>query len=62
MKTQKEVRQVFWKAFPEFKSDYRARKRQNEYKCEIRVSFCAFVDFLAREKKISEKLAQRVTL
>ena len=62
MKTQTQVRQAFWEAHPEFKSDYRVSKRQNEYKCDIRCAFVDYVDYLQRDSIISEKLAYRVTL
>jgi len=62
MKTIGDVRRAFWDAHPEFKSEYRARKRQNEYYTDIRCSFVDFVDYLQRNGDISEKLAQRVTL
>jgi len=62
MKTQKEVRQLFWDSFPEFKPEYRSRKRQNEYSTDIRCTFVQFVDSLKRNGDISEKLAYRVTL
>ena len=62
MKTQKEVRKAFWDSFPQFKSEYRANKRQNEYHTDIRCSFVDFVDCLQRNGQISDKLAERVTL
>jgi hypothetical protein len=60
--TQKQVRQAFWDSFPEFKPDFQIKKRQNDYKCDIRVSFVDFVDSLRRNGDISEKLANNVTL
>jgi hypothetical protein len=62
MKTQTEVRNSFWESFPEFKSERRSKKRQNDYKTDIRVSFCDHVENLRRNGEITESLAQRVTL
>jgi len=62
MTTQKQVRESFWNAHPQFKSEYRSRTRQNDYKCDIRCSFVDYVDRLERDGQISEKLANRVTL
>ncbi len=57
-----EVRAAFWNAYPQFKNDFRKTYSQNEYKTDIRVSFCDYVDSLQKGGVISEKLAQRVTL
>ena len=62
MTTQKEIRNSFWNAHPQYKSEYRTKKKQNEYKCDIRQEFCFYIDMLIREKKISEKLGYKVTL
>jgi hypothetical protein len=62
MKTQKEVRNAFWEAFPQFAKERRSRKRQNDYYTDIRCSFVDFVDQLRKDNQISEPLANRVTL
>lgn len=62
MKTQKEVRKQFWNEFPQFKSEYRSNKRQNDYSCDIRCAFVDWVDYLMKSGEISEKLAYNVTL
>ena len=62
MTTQKQVRESFWNAFPEFKSEYKKTYTQNQYRTDIRCSFVDYVDSLAKNGEISEKLAQRVTL
>lgn len=62
IKTQKQVRQLFWDSFPEFKDEYRVKKKQNDYRTDIRVAFVFFVDALRRDGEISESLANRVTL
>lgn len=60
--TQAQVRAGFWEAHPQFASEYRASKRQNQYRTNIRVSFVEYVDSLARSGNISERLASRVNL
>ena len=62
MTTQKQVRESFWNAFPQFKSEYKKSYTQNQYRTDIRCSFVDYVDMLAKDGVISEKLAQRVTL
>lgn len=62
MKTITEIRKAFWESFPEFKNQYRASYRQNQYKCDVRCSFVSFVDSLRKDNTISEKLCNRATL
>lgn len=62
MKTISEVRNAFWRDYPEFKSLYRVGKRQNDYNTDIRTTFVDYVDSLARDGQISDKLANKVTL
>lgn len=62
MRTQKEVRASFWSAHEEFRSEFRTRKKQNEYNCTIRSYFVSWVDYLVKNGEISEKLASIVTL
>lgn len=72
--TQAEIRADFWAVHPElarrhvpvpFTSKgrrlYRAA-RQNEYPAEIRTAFVEYVDALQKSGRISETLADRVTL
>jgi hypothetical protein len=60
--TQQQVRRSFWEAHPEFQSEYRAKKRQNDYNATIGSAFGAWVDHLQKDGQISVKLAYRVTL
>ena len=60
--TQKQIRASFWESFPQYASERRARKTQNDYKCDIRQDFCFYVESLRRDGQISEKLAYKVTL
>jgi hypothetical protein len=67
MKTQAEVRQAFWDRIKEnspgmYERDYRKSYRQNDYSATIRCEWVDYVDQLARDGKITEALAQRVTL
>ena len=62
MKTVNEVRRAFWAEHPQYNSEYRAKKRQNQYSADVRCSFVAFVEHLRRDNVISEDLAFRVTL
>lgn len=59
--TQSEVRAAFWEQLPQA-SGYYQSKRQNAQPCDVRVAFCDFVDSLARNGDILDKLAERVTL
>jgi hypothetical protein len=62
MKTQTEVRNAFWEAHPQYQAERRSRKRQNQYSTDIRCSFVDFVDYLSRNREISDALRNRVTL
>ena len=62
MKTIKQVRAAFWNAHPQFKADYRKTYKQNQYKTDIRVCFCDWVDSICKDGLITVKLAERVTL
>ncbi len=66
MKTQTEVRQSFWDMLedvsPNLASQRRTRKTQNDYCADIRCTFVDYVDNLRKDRQISEKLANRVTL
>ncbi len=64
MATQKQVRAAFWEAQgAEFTRRYwHPTMRQNSYPADVRMAFVDYVDMLARDRQISEALAQRVTL
>lgn len=62
MTTQKEIRESFWESFPEFKPERRSSKTQNDYRADIRMSFCDYVESLERNGEISTALASRATL
>ena len=64
--TQKALRAAFWDAYPSF--DHQTRmagirsKSQNHHCATVRLTWCDFVDMMARDGQISESLAQRATL
>ena len=62
MKTLSELRASFWDNHPEFAHHFRAKKRQNQYVCDVRVAWVSFVDSLSKDGTISEKLANRAIL
>ena len=62
MKNQTEVRNAFWEEYPQYAAERRSRKRQNQYSTNIRCAFVDFVDYLNRNREISDSLRNRVTL
>lgn len=58
--TQAQVRAAFWQGW---EGRQRPKRLSNgDYPTDIRVEFVDFVDMLVRDGRISEALAQRVTL
>lgn len=62
IKTLKQLRDEFWLNHPCYVLHFRAKKRQNDYNTDIRCAWCDYVDYLEREGRITEKLANRATL
>jgi hypothetical protein len=60
--SQKQVRAAFWLAHPEFSRMRRPGLTQNDYSADIRTAFIFYVDQLQREGRISDNLAEKVTL
>ena len=66
MKTQKQIRAAFWEAHPDLEAH--ARKwgiktaPHNRHNADTRVAFVEFVENLARNGEVSDKLAFRATL
>ena len=60
--TFKQVRDLFFETYPEFQSERRVRKSQNEYSCDCRCAFCDFVDSLNKDGQITDKQAFKITL
>jgi hypothetical protein len=66
MTTQTQIRASFWEAHPDLDAQARARrtrsKGQNAQNATTRTAFVDYVDSLARDGTITEKLAHNVTL
>ncbi len=62
MTTQTQVRVAFWEAHPQYVSEFKASKRQDDYRVDIRVAFVDYVDMLQKDGTISDKLASRIIL
>ena len=60
--TQKQVREAFWQAHPDYAQLRRSRKRQNDYPADVRKAWVDWIDMLAKDGQISQALAHRVTL
>jgi hypothetical protein len=66
MRTQKQIRAAFWDAHPDLEAH--ARKLgiktapHNRHNADTRVAFVEFVENLARNGEVSDKLAFRATL
>ena len=58
----KQVRDLFFEEFPEYRSERRARKSQNDYSCNCRCAFVDFVDYLRKNGEISDRTADNITL
>lgn len=63
---QKALRAAFWAAYPDF--EFQAReagifsKSQNHHCATVRCTWVDFVDSMAKNNQISQKLAHRATL
>ena len=58
----KQVRNLFFEEFPEYRSERRARKSHYDYSCDCRCAFVYFVDCLLKSGEISERTANNITL
>lgn len=58
--TQPQVRISFWANHPSFKRH--SGWKQNQYPVDVRMAFCDWVEYLWRDRQISEELAERATL
>lgn len=59
---QKDIRAMFWNQHREFRHERRSRKSQNDYRCDIRISFVDFLDNLHRNGQVSDAMAAKATL
>ena len=66
MKTKKltfaQIRRMFWNDHPQFKSEFRTRKTQNDYYTDIRVCFTDYIYMLYKNEIITEKQYNNITL
>ena len=63
MTTQQQIRAAFWQQqFPDGVPYKYRGKSQNDLPCDIRCAFVDYVNALAMDGTISERLAERVTL
>lgn len=60
--TFKQVRDLFFDEYPEFKSERKSGKQQNDFSCDCRCMFCDFIDYLAECGQITESQRDRITL
>lgn len=58
--TQKALRNEFWYQHPQFKRV--SGWTQNDYKTDVRVTWCEWIDDMYRSGQISEAMAERATL
>ncbi len=61
---EEQVRTAFFELYPRVKytAAYRQNKGHNDYPCTIRCMFCDFVEYMARNGRISDELARTATL
>jgi len=60
--TFKQVRDSFFNDYPEFKSERRVRKHQNDYSCDCRTAFVDYVDMLSKDGKLTDNQTFNITL
>lgn len=60
--TFKEVRNLFFNEFPMYKGERKKGKKQGDFTCDCRTSFCDYVDYLHKDGRISDKQAFNITL
>ena len=56
---QSKLRAAFWQAFPQFQ---RRGATQNDYKTDIRVAWCDFIEAARSNGEITDRVAERATL
>lgn len=60
--TFKQVRNLFFESYPEFKAERKYRKPQNDFSTTCRCYFVDFVDALCKDGQITRKQADNITL
>jgi hypothetical protein len=57
---QTQLRAAFWQAFPQFHR--RRGATQNDYKTDIRATWCDFIEAARARGEITDRVADRATL
>lgn len=57
-----DVQNAFWNEHPEYQRERDDDKTQNDYRADIRIAFCDWVDSAQKEGRLSDDLAGEVTL
>ena len=57
---QSQLRAAVWQAFPQFQR--RRGATQNDYKTDIRVTWCDFIEAARSNGEITDRVAERATL
>ena len=60
--TQRDLRAAFWRAHASFAAERRPGRRQNDYRADIRMAWCDFIDGAEQSGAITAALADRATL
>lgn len=60
--TFKQVRNLFFELYPEFQTERKYRKPQNDFSTTCRCCFVDFVDSLCKDGQITRKQANNITL
>ena len=60
--TFKQVRDLFFETYPQFQSERRVRKSQNNYSTDCRCAFVDFVDYLNKDGQITDNQTFNLTL
>lgn len=62
LKSQKAINSRFFEDHPEFRDEYRTRKKHNDYSTDCRCAYVDWVDYMNRNGEISDALRDRTTL
>lgn len=60
--TFKQIRDMFFEMHPQFQCERRYRKPQKEYSTDCRCAFVDFIDYLHKDRQITDKQASEITL
>lgn len=60
--TFKQIRNLFFSEYPQFKNERKRGKNQNQFSCDCRCYFIDFIEHLRRDGTITQSQADRITL